>query len=122
MAPQWRALLMRWRSTKTKSSKVNSSTRPHTPADDEPRRQRPAAASGTLQSSQITQRPDGRRAPKKEKKPKLSRLHRPADMSLEDWQIELRPQFGREQDFRLSNLGEHPIFSKFDLFTPQPQN
>jgi superfamily II DNA or RNA helicase len=63
-----------------------------------------------------------RRHANKDKKPKLSRLHRPADMSLEDWQIELRRQFGREQDFRLTNVGEHPIFSEFDVVNPQSQN
>src|SRR5262249_24848759 len=33
-------------------------------------------------------------------KPRLSRTQKPAHMSLEEWQIELRRQFGREQKFR----------------------
>src|SRR6185437_15682793 len=37
----------------------------------------------------------------KQRRPKLSRLHKPAGMSLEDWQIELRRQFGREQNYLL---------------------
>jgi superfamily II DNA or RNA helicase len=43
-------------------------------------------------------------------------------MSLEDWQIELRRQFGREQPFRLKNIGEHPVFSDFEVTNPQTQN
>jgi superfamily II DNA or RNA helicase len=43
-------------------------------------------------------------------------------MSLEDWQIELRRQFGREQNYRLENVGDHPIFSAFDVTNPQTQN
>jgi superfamily II DNA or RNA helicase len=40
-------------------------------------------------------------------------------MSLEDWQIQLRRQFGREQKFRLKNLGEESIFSDFQLNNPE---
>ncbi len=60
--------------------------------------------------------------PKKRKPTKLSRLHKPEDMSLEDWQIELRRQFGREQKFRLKNVGEHPVFSTFEVYNPQSQS
>src|SRR5947209_3892636 len=38
---------------------------------------------------------------KKRKAAKLARLHKPEGMSLEDWQVDLRRQFGREQSFRL---------------------
>ncbi len=58
---------------------------------------------------------------KKRKKAKLSRLAKPENMSLEDWQRELRRQFGREQNYRLKNLGEHPFFSEFDVTNPQSQ-
>ena len=40
-------------------------------------------------------------------------------MSLEEWQVALRRQFGREQKFRLKNLGTEPIFSEFEVFNPQ---
>ena len=43
---------------------------------------------------------------------KLSRNKRPEGMSLENWQRELRRQFGRELDYRLDNLGDQPIFSE----------
>jgi superfamily II DNA or RNA helicase len=59
---------------------------------------------------------------KSQKPPRLSRLHKPAGMSLNDWQVELRRQFGREQDFRLKNLGEDPVFSEFEITNPQSQN
>ena len=55
----------------------------------------------------------------RERKAKLSRLHKPANMSLEDWQIELRRQFGREQAYQLRNLGEDPLFSEFEVTNPQ---
>src|SRR5262245_9718739 len=52
-------------------------------------------------------------------KSKLSRLHRPEQMSLEDWQRELRRQFGREQKYMLRNLGEQPVFSEFAVTNPE---
>jgi hypothetical protein len=49
-------------------------------------------------------------ARKKRKPAKRSRLNKPDGVSLEDWQIELRRQFGREQDYRLKNLGDQAVF------------
>jgi superfamily II DNA or RNA helicase len=43
-------------------------------------------------------------------------------MSLEEWQTELRRQFGREQKFRLRNLGDHPALSEFQVTNPQSRN
>ncbi len=62
--------------------------------------------------------PVGKKKKKKEA-PKLSRLHKPDQLSLEDWQRELRRQFGREQNFTLRNLGEQPVFSEFEVTNPQ---
>jgi len=56
------------------------------------------------------------------RKPKLSRTKKPAEMSLEDWQVELRRQFGREQPFRLANRGDHPVFSRFAVQNPASGN
>jgi superfamily II DNA or RNA helicase len=50
---------------------------------------------------------------------KLSRLHKPADMSLEAWQRELRRQFGREQAFGLKNVGTERLFSDFHVTNPK---
>jgi superfamily II DNA or RNA helicase len=63
------------------------------------------------------------RAARKKRKPvKLSRLQKPEGMSLEDWQIQLRRQFGREQKFKLKNLGDQRVFSEFEVTNPQTQS
>src|SRR5438132_12755574 len=72
------------------------------------------------QSEEQTTRSE--RGGEKRKAAKLSRLHKPEGMSLEDWQIELRRQFGREQNFTLKNLGEDRVFSEFEVTNPQSQN
>ena len=51
--------------------------------------------------------------------PKLSRQRRPAGMSTEEWQAQLRRQFGREQPFVLENLGTEPFYSEFAVTNPQ---
>ncbi len=53
------------------------------------------------------------------KRARISRTQRPAGMTIEDWQVALRRQFGREQDFRMKNVGEHPLFSDFEVHNPQ---
>ncbi len=63
-----------------------------------------------------------RKSKSQKSKAKLSRTKKPDGMSLEDWQIELRRQFGREQPFRLANRGEHPVFSGFAVTNPQSGN
>lgn len=50
---------------------------------------------------------------------KVSRLRKPEAMSLEQWQIALRKQFARKQDFRLTNMGDEPVFSEFTVANPQ---
>ena len=50
---------------------------------------------------------------------KVSRLHKPDDMSLEEWQTRLRRQFGRDQKFALKNVGGRPAFSDFLVTNPQ---
>ncbi len=56
------------------------------------------------------------------RKAKLSRLQKPDNLSLEDWQVELRRHFGREQKFRLRNLGDDPVFSEFAVNNPESGN
>jgi hypothetical protein len=54
---------------------------------------------------------------------KLSRLHKPEEMSLEDWQIGLRRQFGRDQEFKLHELdARHPVFADFQIVNPQSKS
>ncbi len=62
------------------------------------------------------------RKKKSKKAPRLSNTHRPAHMSLEDWQVALRRQFGREQKFKIANRGGHPVFSDFDVHNPESRN
>jgi superfamily II DNA or RNA helicase len=59
---------------------------------------------------------------RKKKQEKLSRTHKPAGMSLEEWQVALRRQFGREQRFAIVNQGDHPVFSEFAVTNPQSGN
>lgn len=66
--------------------------------------------------------PPSRRArkPRGATKPRrLSRQHAPEDMALPDWQIGLRRQFGREQNFKLEKLDDQPVFSDWHLDNPQ---
>ena len=49
----------------------------------------------------------------------LSRLRKPADLSLDAWQRELRRQFGRQQPFTLKNTGSEPVFSDFHVSNPE---
>ena len=49
---------------------------------------------------------------------RYSRLHPPAGLEPEAWQIALRRQFGREQKFALENIGDHPVFSDFRVTNP----
>lgn len=63
-----------------------------------------------------------KRKPSKGRKIKtIPRLRKPDDMSLEQWQIALRKQFAQEQDFRLKNIGEEPIFSEFIVTNPKTE-
>lgn len=49
----------------------------------------------------------------------ISYHFKPEGMSYEDWQIELRKQFGINQNFILKNIGSHPIYSDFEITNPQ---
>lgn len=63
-----------------------------------------------------------KRKPSKGRKiKKVPRLRKPVEMSLEQWQVELRKQFSQEQDFRLRNIGEEPIFSEFVVTNPKTE-
>ncbi len=50
---------------------------------------------------------------------KISHLHKPEEMSLQQWQIVLRKEFGGSQNFRLRNIGNEPVFSEFSVANPQ---
>lgn len=61
-------------------------------------------------------KPKSRRAAKKA--PPISRLRAPDGVSLPEWQIALRRQFGRQQAFQLTNMGDAPLFSDFRVVNP----
>ena len=50
---------------------------------------------------------------------KISCLRKPEEMTLQQWQIALRKEFGVKQNFRLKNIGDEPIFSEFTVVNPQ---
>lgn len=52
---------------------------------------------------------------------KISHVHRPEDMSLEQWQIALRRQVSEQQPLKLRNLGGDPVFSEFAVTNPSTQ-
>jgi len=55
----------------------------------------------------------------KKRQKKTPRTRKPQDMSLEQWQIALRREFGREQEFTMENIGDDPIFSEFLVTNPK---
>jgi len=59
---------------------------------------------------------------KKRKAPKIPRARKPEGMDIEQWQVGLRRQFGREQIFRFKNIGNEPIFSEFLVTNPQTKS
>jgi hypothetical protein len=61
-----------------------------------------------------------RRVNKEARRPrKVSRLRKPADLSLSEWQIALRREYGRAAKFRMKNLGDEPVFSNFQVTNPE---
>lgn len=65
---------------------------------------------------------DKKRSRKSRFKPielKVSKIYKPNDLELEEWQRLLRKQFAAQQTFKLKNIGGHPIFSEFMLTNPQ---
>ena len=60
-----------------------------------------------------------KRGKRASKTTKVSRLRKPEEMSLEQWQIALRRQLAEKQDFSFENAGVEPIFSEFLVTNPQ---
>jgi superfamily II DNA or RNA helicase len=56
---------------------------------------------------------------KKVREPTLSHLRQPGGLEVEQWQMQLRRQFGRAQSFKVENLGDEPVFSEFRVTNPQ---
>lgn len=45
----------------------------------------------------------------------FSRTHKPVDWSIEQWQVALRREYAKSQNFKFKNIGRHPVFSEFAL-------
>ncbi|MFH1878269.1 MAG: DEAD/DEAH box helicase [Candidatus Omnitrophota bacterium] len=54
----------------------------------------------------------------KKKKP-LSRIRKPEELSLEEWQVMLRVQMAKGKNFKVKNLGSRPVFSDFEVYNPE---
>jgi superfamily II DNA or RNA helicase len=74
--------------------------------------------SKTSRPSAAKQKPARKTKAKTQTVSRLSRTRRPDQMAVADWQIGLRQQFGREQTFKVENLGAEPIFSEFRVYNP----
>jgi superfamily II DNA or RNA helicase len=59
--------------------------------------------------------------PSKARSSRTPRTRKPDDLSLEEWQVALRREFGREQKFKLQNTTDEPVFSDFLVTNPQTQ-
>ncbi len=73
------------------------------------------------QNSRARRKPHGSRR-NKAAAPKLSHLRRPANVGVEEWQTQLRRQFGRAQAFKMQNIGEEAVFSEFTVTNPLSDN
>ena len=49
-----------------------------------------------------------------ESRKKVSYYRQPEDMTVDQWQAELRKQFALKQQFRITNIGTHPVYSDFN--------
>ena len=52
---------------------------------------------------------------------KVPYYRKPEDMTVDEWQAELRKQFALKQQFRVKNLGTHPVYSDFEVFNPESE-
>lgn len=44
--------------------------------------------------------------------------YKPEELSLDEWQAELRKQYAKDQNFRFKNIGNHPVYSDFEVYNP----
>ncbi len=55
----------------------------------------------------------------KKKDKKISYHRKPEKLSMDEWQIALREQYGKDSKFSIKNLGEHPLYSDFLVANPK---
>ena len=55
-----------------------------------------------------------KKAPKKPEPPKrISYYRKPDNLTVDQWQLALRKQFGEENEFQVTNIGTQKVFSDF---------
>ncbi len=54
----------------------------------------------------------------KKRIPKISNTKKPEAISFEEWQKTLRRQFSTEQKFSIKNIGDHKVYSDFEVRNP----
>src|SRR3989304_9739559 len=59
---------------------------------------------------------------KEKKTVKVPYHYKPDMMPVDVWQKELRRQFAETQNFTMKNIGNHPVFSDFEVHNPQSGN
>lgn len=52
---------------------------------------------------------------KKKKQKKIPYHYKPDDLSYDEWQVALRRQYAQAQNFKINNIGEHAVYSDFEL-------
>jgi SNF2 family DNA or RNA helicase len=60
--------------------------------------------------------------PESEIRKRVPYSKKPAEMSVDEWQAELRKQFATDQKFKIQNTGDHPFYSDFEVFNPETAN
>ncbi|MBS3775869.1 MAG: DEAD/DEAH box helicase [Bacteroidales bacterium] len=56
-----------------------------------------------------------------QKQKKVPYYRKPEDLSIDEWQAALRKQFAADQDFDIKNIGNHPVFSDFEVYNPKSE-
>lgn len=52
----------------------------------------------------------------------VSYYRKHAELSYAEWQFALRRQFAENHVFHIENIGEHPVFSDFEVTNPEKGN
>jgi superfamily II DNA or RNA helicase len=86
------------------------------PPESRPKKRRKRRASRTTGSAGGASA--GRPGTTSPARPGASRTRKPAGVSLEEWQIALRREFGVQQNFGMKNIGNDPVFSEFIIENP----
>lgn len=52
---------------------------------------------------------------------KIPYHNKPEDISVDEWQSGLRRQYAKEQNFKFTNIGNHPVYSDFEVYNPKSE-